>query len=191
MKNKILYRRHALVTIQKTVRGYLVKKKHQPRIKALRNMRGLDARVKQLESITAQLKNKESSVQEISALKVEIKTNMEKMRKDPNSAAYADTMYAQLIAKVNKQMASLEKKVQEQKNAEEQERLRKIQAEIEREKKRKEEEQRKQREEEENRKKKQEMEAKRKKEEDERRKQVNTVYYYQNLHNILLFIDII
>lgn len=88
------------------------------------------------------------------------------------TAAAVDTLHNQLLNKVNQQMGLLQKKVQEQKNAEEQERLRKIQAEMERERKRKEEEERKLREDEENRKKKAEMEARRKKEEEERKKQV-------------------
>lgn len=85
-----------------------------------------------------------------------------------------DGLYNQLLEKVNEQMKQLQKKVQEQKNAEEQERLRKIQEEMEKEKRRKEEEEQRLREEEENRKKKAEIEARRKKEEEERKKQVNT-----------------
>lgn len=64
-----------------------------------------------------------------------------------------DGLYTQLMNMTNSQMNQLQKKVQEQKNAEEQERLRKIQEEMEKEKKRKEEEERKKREEEENRRK--------------------------------------
>lgn len=64
-----------------------------------------------------------------------------------------DRLYTQLMNMTNSQMNQLQKKVQEQKNAEEQERLRKIQEEMEKEKKRKEEEERKKREEEENRRK--------------------------------------
>lgn len=83
-----------------------------------------------------------------------------------------DALYAQIVAKVDNQMDSLQKKLLAQKNAEEQARLRKIQEEMEREKKRKEEEERRLKEEEENRRKKAEMEAKRKLEEEQRRKQV-------------------
>jgi len=64
-----------------------------------------------------------------------------------------DKLYTQLMNTTNSQMNQLQKKVQEQKNAEEQERLRKIQEEMEKEKKRKEEEEKKKREEEENRRK--------------------------------------
>ncbi|KAJ8946394.1 hypothetical protein NQ318_011800, partial [Aromia moschata] len=110
MKNKIAYRKKALLIVQKSIRGYLVKKRHAPRIKAFKNIRALEGNLKK-------------------------------------------------------------KKLQEQKNAEEQERLRKIQEELERQKRLKEEEERKQREEEEMRKKKAEIEARRKIEEEERKRQ--------------------
>ena len=61
--------------------------------------------------------------------------------------------YSSLVAAVKKGLAGLNKKLADQKNAEEQERLRKIQEEMERERKRKEEEERKRQEEEENRRK--------------------------------------
>lgn len=70
-------------------------------------------------------------------------------------------------------MSILEKKVHEQKIAEEQARLKKIQEELEWEKKKKEEEERRLREEEENRRKKAVIEAKRKQEEEIRLKQVS------------------
>lgn len=85
--------------------------------------------------------------------------------------ATVNQVYKDLVTKVDNQMAALSKKVQDQKNAEEQERLRKIQEEMEREKKRKQEEERLLKEEEENRRKKAEIEARRKIEEEERRKQ--------------------
>lgn len=82
-----------------------------------------------------------------------------------------DSLYTSLVNQVNKQMATLQDLVKQQKIAEEQARLRKIQQELELEKKRKEEEERRKREEEENRRKKLDMEARRKVEEQQRRKQ--------------------
>ena len=64
-----------------------------------------------------------------------------------------DKEYNSLVLAVNKELAALNKKLADQKNAEEQERLRKIQEEMERQRQKKEEEERKRREEEENRKK--------------------------------------
>lgn len=73
MKNKILYRKQALITIQKTVRGYLIRKKHGPRIKGINKIRGLTGKLKQLEAVVGQLKkDKESSIKNINSLKTEI-----------------------------------------------------------------------------------------------------------------------
>ncbi|XP_017783306.1 PREDICTED: myosin heavy chain 95F isoform X2 [Nicrophorus vespilloides] len=176
LKNKIEYRRNALIVIQKTVKGYLTKKKHSPRIKGITKIKGLDSKLKQLEMICSQLKkDKESSMKDIGALNDEVKSAIDRIKRDDKiGAATIDGLCEQLLEKVNCQMNSLQKKVQEQKNAEEQERLRKIQEEMDREKKRKEEEEMKVREEEENRKKKAEMESRRKKEEEQRKLQEDT-----------------
>lgn len=56
VKNKIAYRRQALISMQKTVRGYLVRKRHGPRIIALRNIRELNGNLKKIEASAAQLK---------------------------------------------------------------------------------------------------------------------------------------
>lgn len=73
MKNKIIYRRKALIIMQKTLRGYLARKRHRPRIIGVKNIRALEAQVKQLDSIAGQLKkDKESSVKEINSLRNEI-----------------------------------------------------------------------------------------------------------------------
>ncbi|KAL1510024.1 hypothetical protein ABEB36_004680 [Hypothenemus hampei] len=173
MKNKITYRRQALIIIQKHVRGYLVKKKYGARIKAVKNIRLLDVKLKQLESIAQQLKkDKEASTNSINQLKSELDlsiTNIKKNDKMDNKTI--ENIYNSLVNKINQQMSTLEKKVQDQKNREEQERLRKIQEEMERERKRKEDEERRLKEEEDNRRKKAEIEAKRKLEEENRLRQ--------------------
>nr|CAI5863965.1 unnamed protein product [Callosobruchus analis] len=172
MKNKIAYRRSALIVMQKTVRGYLVRKKYGPRITTLRNIRTLDSSLKKLEEIASQLKQKASVVNEIDSLKSKFASTMEKIKHDDKmDRKTVENLYAGLVEQVNQQMASLQKKLQEERIAEEQERLRKIQEEMERQKKLKEEEERKIREEEEHRKMKVEMEARRKAEELERKKQ--------------------
>lgn len=198
MKHRIAFRKRALVIVQKTVRGYLVKKQHGPRIKALRNIRALSGNLQKIEASASQLKkDKDSTTKQINQLKEQfsVATNRIKVRStllyyifyrnhsislqsdDKIDPKAAEALYTDLVAKVNQQMAALQKKLQEQKNAEEQERLRKIQEELERQKKLKEEEERKQREEEENRRKKAEIEARRKIEEEERKKQVTFDVY--------------
>ncbi|KAF5307261.1 hypothetical protein FQR65_LT06977 [Abscondita terminalis] len=173
LKNKILYRRDALVKIQKTVRGHLVKKRHGPRIQGVRKIQALGSNLQSLHSIANQLKkDKEDSINQINTLKSDIANATSAIKKDNHiEATRIEALYNELLGKLDNQMNTLKKKVQDQKNAEEQERLRKIQEEMEREKKRKEEEERRLREEEENRRKKAEMEVRRKQEEEQRRKQ--------------------
>merc|ERR1712223_961247 len=81
------------------------------------------------------------------------------------SKANIDTINQELINEINKAVADVKVKLEKQKAAEEQERLKKIQEEMERERKRKEEEEAKQRQLEEDRKVKAELEERRKEEE--------------------------
>ena len=91
---------------------------------------------------------------------------------DPKiKATEIDALFSRLVNEVNKQMAGLQDMVKQQKIAEEQERLRKIQQEMELDKRRKDEEEAKKKEDEDNRKKKVEIEARRKAEEEQRRRQ--------------------
>ncbi|XP_049829322.1 myosin heavy chain 95F isoform X2 [Schistocerca gregaria] len=173
LKYKILYRRRCLIVIQKNVRMFLVKKKYQPRIKGLTKINRLKDNLSRMEKIIPQLKkDKESSAAEVKKLHSDIETALKKIKTDDSiTTAQVDSLHLQLMNRINEQMSQLQTKLQQQKNAEEQERLRKIQEEMERERKRKEEEERKKREEEENRRKKAEMEARRKAEEEARKKQ--------------------
>ncbi|XP_056632356.1 myosin heavy chain 95F isoform X2 [Diorhabda sublineata] len=173
MKNKIAWRKEALIIVQKTIKGYLARKQHRHRILSLRNIRGLNTNLKQIEQSAQQLKkDKDLVTNGINTLKTQFEAAIDAIKKNEKmDKAAIEDLYKSLVDKVNQQMASLQKKIQEQKIAEEQERLRKIQEELEKQRKLKEEEERRLREEEENRRLKAEMEARRKIEEEERRKQ--------------------
>lgn len=81
MKNKIIYRKRALIIVQKTVKGYLTKKKHGPRIKALTKIKGLDGNLKKMEAIAGQLKKeKEATTNEINKLKTEITATIDRIK---------------------------------------------------------------------------------------------------------------
>ncbi|PNF18978.1 Myosin heavy chain 95F [Cryptotermes secundus] len=173
VKYKILYRRACLITIQKNVRMFLAKRIHQPRYKGITKINSLQAKLLQMEASIGQLKkDKQFSLSELKKLQADMTSAIQKIKRDEKiKPAEVDELYTHLLNTTNSQMNQLQKKVQEQKNAEEQERLRKIQEEMEKEKRRKEEEERRKREEEENRRRKIEMEARRKAEEEERRRQ--------------------
>ncbi|KAK6628369.1 hypothetical protein RUM43_002181 [Polyplax serrata] len=169
LKNKILYRRENLITVQKNVRMFLSKKKHAPRYKTIMKVKGIESMLSGMESISQQLKNKTATEAEVKALKSEIMATCLKIKSNPSIKV--DTLnetYNQLLDRANKLMASLQDMLREQKKAEEQERLRKIQEDMEKERKRKEEEEKMKMEYEENLKKKAEIENRRKLEEKKR-----------------------
>lgn len=81
MKNKILYRRKALITIQKAIRGYLTKKKHGPRINGTCKIKALNEKLKQMELVAGQLKkDKDSSTKELNNLKREIREALDRIK---------------------------------------------------------------------------------------------------------------
>ncbi|CAG9853814.1 unnamed protein product [Phyllotreta striolata] len=173
MKNRIRARQDSLIVLQKMARGYLMRKRYRPRITALRSISKLETNLKQMEQVSQQLtKDKNAVINEINNLKNEFVAAIDKIKKDDKIDKIAvENLYKTLAKQVNLQMGALQKKIEEQKIAEEQERLKKIQEELEKQRKAKEEEERQLREEEENRRLKAEMEARRKQEEEERRKQ--------------------
>ena len=81
-----------------------------------------------------------------------------------------DKMHNNIVSQIEREIVSVKRKVEEERIAEEKERLRKLQEEMERERKRKEEEEKQRLKMEEEKKLKQEMERKRKEEEEEERR---------------------
>lgn len=173
LKKRIEQRNKSVLIIQKSVRGHLARRRHQPRIKGIRKINSVREKIKLTEQIANQLKSdKESTLVQVAEIYKLIDSCVVKIKTNPKiTSADIDKDYAGIMVKVDQETAALKKKLDEQRNAEEQERLRKIQAALEAERKAKEEEERIKKEEEENRKKKAEMEARRKAEEAIRLKQ--------------------
>merc|ERR1740131_90929 len=173
LKNKILYRRAALLIMQKTVRMHLAKKKHRPRIKALVHIKSLSGQVEQIASMASGLKSDKDSVMKnvqklnanINKVIYNIKQNHEIKKKE------MDKMYQGLVDDINTEISNVKRKIEKQKAAEEQLKLKKLQQEMEREKRRKEAEEAELRRLEEERRMKAEMEARRKEEEEKLRRQ--------------------
>nr|CAD7423965.1 unnamed protein product [Timema monikensis] len=153
LKNKILYRKAALVVIQRNVRMHLAQRQHRPRYQGISKIKGLQERLTRMSAIVNQLKkDKESSVSEVQKLQADMTASILKIKSDVKiSASAVDRLYVDLLARSDRISGDLQKKLQQQKSAEEQQRLRKIQEEMEREKKLKEEEERRKKEEEETR----------------------------------------
>merc|ERR1719350_2701352 len=173
LKNKILYRRQALITIQKTVRMHLAKKRHRPRYQALVKIRNLSGQVKQIGSMTKGLKSDKEGVEK-SVRKIQ--DNIDQVCKtikgnETISKREIEKYYQSLVDQINKELSNVKSKIEKQKAADEQAKLRKLQQEMEEERRKKEAEDAEIRSIEEERKMKAEMEVKRKQEEEKRRKQ--------------------
>lgn len=172
LKNKIVYRKGLLVTIQKSIRMWRVRRDALPRIRGIGKLRMLYAQLNPMKQMIGQMKkDKDSAGKRITSLEKAIDAGLSQIQKGPMSQRDLDKLHEALLKDMDKNLADLKKMLEKQKVAEEQERLRKIQEEMERERKQKEEEERKRREEEEQKKQKSEMEARRRKEEEVRRKQ--------------------
>ncbi|XP_035438421.2 myosin heavy chain 95F isoform X1 [Spodoptera frugiperda] len=170
LKNKIVYRRECLILLQKTIRGHLVRRKHRPRYQGLAKINALHHNLKDMETVTAQLKKEKDSAQRnIENLRNSIRNACAAIKSNENiSRAEIDKLYSTLTKDVETQMASLQKAMVDQKNREEQERLRKMEAEMRAAEEAKKREQERIKQEEEHRRLKAEMEARRKAEEAER-----------------------
>lgn len=139
--------------MQRRIRGYLARRRHQPRISGVRKLGALKLNLSQMENIAKQLKKDADAVAgnvrnvygQVEQAIQQIKANQRITPKE------VDALCESILAAVNKQSAELKVKLQEQKSAEEQERLRQIQMALEAERRAKEEEERRVREEEENR----------------------------------------
>jgi len=173
LKNKIQYRRQALITIQKTVRMHLAKRRHRPRYQALVKIRNLSGQVKQIGAMAKSLKPDKDGVEKsVSKIQDNINQVCKTIKGNETiSKKEIDKYYKSLVDQINKELSNVKSKIEKQKAAEEQANLRKLQQEMETERKKKEAEEAEVRRIEEERKLKSEMEVKRKQEEEKRKKQ--------------------
>ncbi|XP_077539631.1 myosin heavy chain 95F jaguar [Haemaphysalis longicornis] len=167
LKNKIIFRRENLVVIQKTVKMHLVKRKYRPRYRCMMKLRALCQQVQQMSSLAAQLKKDgQQSRAEIQALEARIAGTMKRIKEGSiGGPVEMEREQNALILAGTQLMNALNQRIQQQKVAEEQERMRRVQEEMERARRHREEEERRRKEEEENRQRKIQMEAVRKAEE--------------------------
>merc|ERR1719192_516364 len=172
LKNKIIYRKEALVCIQKNLRMHLAMKQHRPRYLGLKAIKLLSSRVDKIEELGINLKGGKSAMeQSLDVLKQNIDKTLgtiktcEKIKKSE-----IDKMHNSIVSQIEREIVSVKRKVEEERIAEEKERLRKLQEEMEMERKRKEEEEKQRLRMEEEKKQKQEMERKRKEAEEEERR---------------------
>nr|XP_014433474.1 unconventional myosin-VI isoform X5 [Pelodiscus sinensis] len=168
LKNKIKYRASACIKIQKTIRMWLCKRKHKPRIDGLIKVRTLKKRLDKFNEVVSALKEgKPEMSKQIQDLELSIDASMAKIKATVMTRQQIQKEYDALVKSSEQLLSELQKKKQQEEEAE---RLRRIQEEMERERKRREEEEQRRRKEQEERRLKAEIEAKRKQEEEERKK---------------------
>ncbi|KAM6165685.1 unconventional myosin-VI isoform 5-T5 [Erethizon dorsatum] len=168
LKNKIKYRAEACIKMQKTIRMWLCKRRHKPRIDGLVKVGTLKKRLDRFNEVVSALKDGKPEVnKQIKDLETSIDSLMAKIKSTMMTREQIQKEYDTLVKSSEELLSALQKKKQQEEEAE---RLRHIQEEMEKERKRREEEEQRRRKEEEERRMKFEMEAKRKQEEEERKK---------------------
>ncbi|XP_027708716.1 unconventional myosin-VI isoform X1 [Vombatus ursinus] len=168
LKNKIKYRADACIKIQKTIRMWLCKRRHKPRIDGLIKVRTLKKRLDKFNEVVNALKDgKPEVIKQIKDLDISIDALIAKIKSTLMTREQIQKEYDALVKSSEQLLSALQKKKQQEEEAE---RLRKIQEEMEKERKRREEDEKRRKKDEEERRMKLEMEAKRKQEEEERKK---------------------
>lgn len=168
LKNKIKYRAEACIKMQKTVRMWLCKRRHKPRIDGLVKVGTLKKRLDKFNEVVSALKDGKAEMsKQVKDLEISIDALMAKIKSTMMTREQIQKEYDALVKSSEVLLSALQKKKQQEEEAE---RLRRIQEEMEKERKRREEDEQRRRKEEEERRMKLEMEAKRKQEEEERKK---------------------
>uniref|UniRef100_A0A8C7URN3 Unconventional myosin-VI n=1 Tax=Oncorhynchus mykiss TaxID=8022 RepID=A0A8C7URN3_ONCMY len=138
LRNKMLYRASACIKMQKTVRMWLCRRKHKPRIDGLVKVRNLKNRMDKFNEVIAGLKEgKQEMSMQIQGLDDAINTTMLKIKTTAMTRIDMDHEYQALVTRSEELLTAMQNKKKEE---EEKERLKKIQEEMAREKKRREEE---------------------------------------------------
>ncbi|KAM5325370.1 unconventional myosin-VI isoform 4-T5 [Glossophaga mutica] len=168
LKNKIKYRAEACIKMQKTIRMWLCKRRHKPRIDGLVKVGTLKKRLDKFNEVVSALKEgKPEMSKQVKDLEISIDALMAKIKSTMMTREQIQKEYDALVKSSEELLSALQKKKQQEEEAE---RLRRIQEEMEKERKRREEDEQRRRKEEEERRMKLEMEVKRKQEEEERKK---------------------
>ncbi|KAM7375928.1 hypothetical protein PAMP_005689 [Pampus punctatissimus] len=183
LRNKMSYRALACIKIQKTVRMWLCKKKHKPRIDGMVKVQNLKKHMERFNKVVNGLKEgKQEMAKQVQELAASIDSLLAKIKATVMTWKEIDTEYQGLVKRSEHLLSSMQKKKQEE---EESERLKHIEEEMDKERKRREKEEQRRKQEEEDRRlslnvtilsfypnifRKAEMELKRKQDEEDRKK---------------------
>ncbi|MBN3274785.1 MYO6 protein, partial [Polyodon spathula] len=149
LKNKMKYRAAACIKMQKTVRMWLCRRKHKPRIDGLVKVQTLKKRIEKFTEVVSALKEgKQEMSKQVQDLETSINALMVKMKGTVMTRLEIEKEHEVLVRRSEGMLGALQRKKQEEEEAE---RLRRIQEEMERERQRGEEEERRRKQEEDNR----------------------------------------
>lgn len=153
MKNKIIYRRECIVVIQKNIRMFLDKKRFKHRIKGIVKIKTLQSQIDAMGNILKQIKcdkEQSSAQQSLNLLKQQMTHSIAKIKvgllvflldlstwlidfyelfksMDRISEKEINQCYNDLFSACDRDLKKLKAIIEQQKNKDEQERLRKIQ----------------------------------------------------------------
>uniref|UniRef100_A0A7N6BMB5 Unconventional myosin-VI n=1 Tax=Anabas testudineus TaxID=64144 RepID=A0A7N6BMB5_ANATE len=149
LRNKMSYRALACIKIQKTVRMWLCKKKHKPRIDGMVKVQNLRKHMERFNEVVNGLKEgKQEMAKQVQELGASIDTLLAKIKATVMTWKEIDMEYQQLVKRSEQLLSSMQKKKQQE---EESERLKHIEEEMEKERKRREKEEQRRKQEEEDR----------------------------------------
>uniref|UniRef100_A0A672I4D5 Unconventional myosin-VI n=1 Tax=Salarias fasciatus TaxID=181472 RepID=A0A672I4D5_SALFA len=150
LRNKMSYRALACVKIQKTVRMWLCKKKHKPRIDGLVKVRNLKKHMERFNEVVNGLKEgKQEMAKQVQELASAIDALLLRIKASVMTWKQIDSEYQGLVRRSEQLLSNMQKKKQEE---EESERLKHIEEEMEKERRRREKEEQRRKQDEEERK---------------------------------------
>ncbi|OAD53874.1 Myosin heavy chain 95F [Eufriesea mexicana] len=127
LKNKIIYRRHHLIILQKTARMYIAEKQHRPRIKGILMIKNLRTQLVGMKETSRQLKNREKPMNDIKRLQDDLETAIKRIKDNEKiKSGEIDSLYTNLVNQMNRQMASLQDMAQLEKEAMEENKYREL-----------------------------------------------------------------
>lgn len=122
LKYKILYRRQALITIQKTVKMHLARSQHEPRYKGIASLKTLQAQISGIGKMATSLKSdKDSVLANAKKINVQLESAISKIKSNPKiKKSEIDNLYKSMVALINDTLADVKKKLEKQRVTEEQ-----------------------------------------------------------------------
>jgi len=135
LKNKILYRRQCYIDIQRNIRMFIVYKRFAPRIRGLVKSKALHEQIKAMEQLIVPMKiNKDQIQKQIEDLRRRIDQLINDITNTSMTGTQIETSYNELFSSIDRETRRLKQILVEQQMKDEEERLKKIQNELQREK---------------------------------------------------------